>query len=234
METILDFCGHAEQVVSTVSRTKVINPALMTNPDGSKSDTYNTYVNYLQSIVDQKRAESGSVREIQEAERRLNGFKGKSVEFMVGGVTASDRENLKAAVEDAVFNCKSASKNGVGYGANYMAFMAVKESLDSLGSEDDTNVEYLRILYLAYCDLLRILYDIKSEDEFDTLIEDFDMQGCPKNIRSGEYDHKVLSSIKSDVIILDTISHILMNMYTCNQYLTQTVNHNIYIAEDRD
>jgi hypothetical protein len=26
----------------------------------------------------------------------------------------------------------------------------------------------------------------------------------------------------------------LMNMFTCNQYLVQTPNHNVYIAENRD
>ena len=46
--------------------------------------------------------------------------------------------------------------------------------------------------------------------------------------RTNDYDHKVLSSIKSDVIVLETIDKILTLMYTTNQYLVQTPAHNIY------
>ena len=51
------------------------------------------------------------------------------------------------------------------------------------------------------------------------------------NIRTNAYDGKVLSSIKSDVIVLDTIDKILSLMYTTNQYLVQTPAHNIYQKE---
>lgn len=236
VDTILDFCGHAEAVEANESRTKIINPAKMTNPDGTLSDEYNSYVNYLQSIVDKLRTESAKVREIQEAERRLNSFKGKNVQFLVGGITTSDRENTKAAVEDAVFNCRSAAKYGVGYGANYMAYSAIKELFHGANSKDK---EYYNIIYRAYINLISILYDslLDKEDDIDYLddfLDHMDANGCPLNIRTGEYDHKVLSSIRSDVIILETIQHILMNMFTCNQYLVQTPNHNVYIAENRD
>jgi chaperonin GroEL (HSP60 family) len=201
----------------------------MLNEDGSMSDDYNMYVSYLESIVTKLRAESASIKDIQEAERRLNSFKGKNVQFLVGGVTSSDRENTKAAVEDAVFNCKSAAKYGVGYGANFMAYSTIQDML----AKDPSN-EYIKILCRAYTDLLYILYDIRKDEDFTTLREGFKENGCPMNIRTHEYDHKVLSSIRSDVVILETIQHILMNMFTCNQYLVQTPNHNIYIAEDRD
>ena len=51
------------------------------------------------------------------------------------------------------------------------------------------------------------------------------------NIRTNEYDHAVLSSVKSDIIVLDTISKILALMYTTNQYLVPTPAHNIYEKE---
>ena len=44
------------------------------------------------------------------------------IDFLVGGITIADRNNLKASVEDAVLNCRSAAKYGVGYGANFMAY----------------------------------------------------------------------------------------------------------------
>ena len=53
------------------------------------------------------------------------------------------------------------------------------------------------------------------------------------NIATNEFDKKVLSSIKSDVIILETIEKILTLMYTCNQYLVQDPLHNSYIANEK-
>ena len=50
----------------------------------------------------------------------------------------------------------------------------------------------------------------------------------PLNIRTNDYDGTVLSSIKSDIIVLQTIDKILTLMYATNQYLVQTPAHNIY------
>ena len=49
---------------------------------------------------------------------------------------------------------------------------------------------------------------------------------------TNEYDGKVLSSIKSDIVILETIKKILTLMFTCNQYLVQDPMHNIYAKDD--
>ena len=56
--------------------------------------------------------------------------------------------------------------------------------------------------------------------------------GCPLNIRTNEYDHKVVSSIRSDICILETISKILTLMFTTNQYLVQAPVYNVYCADE--
>lgn len=227
-KTILDFCGHAELVQSDQLKTKIINPAKMFNEDGTYSNEYKMMVSYLKTQIEKCKQEDAGIEQISRAKRRYNSFKGNMVDFLVGGVTLADRANLKASVEDAVLNCRSAAVNGVGYGANYMAWKAIHDLL-----KNDNNIA-LRILYSAYTTLLKTLYGTSySEDKVNEIITISYDKGCPLNIATGEYDGKVLSSIKSDVIILETIKKILTLMYTCNQYLVQDPMHNPYIADEK-
>ena len=227
-KTILDFCGHAELVQSDQLKTKIINPAKMFNEDGTYSNEYKMMVSYLKTQIEKCKQEDAGIEQISRAKRRYNSFKGNMVDFLVGGVTLADRANLKASVEDAVLNCRSAAVNGVGYGANYMAWKAIHDLL-----KNDNNIA-LHILYSAYTTLLKTLYGTSySEDKVNEIITISYDKGCPLNIATGEYDGKVLSSIKSDVIILETIKKILTLMYTCNQYLVQDPMHNPYIADEK-
>ena len=226
-ETILDFCGSAELVESDQYKTKIIRPSKMFNENGEYSEDYKMMVNYLETQVEKAKQEDAGIEEIARAKKRLNSFKGNMVDFLVGGVTLADKNNLKASVEDAVLNCKSAAVNGVGYGANYMAFKALNNISGDWKAEDN---EIIEILKKAYAELIWTLYQpvVRSESK-DEFLNNMLEKGCPLNIRSDEYDGRVKSSIKSDVIILDTISKILTLMFTCNQYLTQTPMHNHYV-----
>lgn len=226
-ETIIDFCGYADMVQSDQLKTKIINPSKMFNEDGSYSDLYNTMLSYLETQVEKAKQEDAGIEQIARTKRRLNSFKGNMVDFLVGGVTLADRTNLKGAVEDAVLNCRSAATNGVGYGANFMAWQALNYLI-----KENSNDPAIRVLHTAYENLLKILYESFMHDD-KSIIYDFIEKGCPLNIRTRKYDGKVLSSIKSDIVILETIEKILTLMYTCNQYLIQTPAHNVYIAEEK-
>lgn len=228
-ETICDFCGGAELIQADSNKTKIIRPKKMFNDDGSYSDEYNTMVTYLKTEIEKCEAEDAGVEATARAKRRYNSFKGNMVDFLIGGITLSDRNNLKASVEDAVLNCRSAALNGVGYGANYMAYSVISEMKDEANYSGNAIVS---ALYDAYKELLTILYS-KSFSSLDTegILVNCIKNGCPLNIRTNEYDGKVLSSIKSDVIILETINKILSLMFTTNQYLVQTPMHNIYMAD---
>lgn len=231
-ETIINFCGSAELVEADQYKTKIINPSKMFNSDGTYSDDYNMMVNYLTTQVEKAINEDAGIEEISRAKRRLNSFKGNMIDFLVGGITLADRNNLKASVEDAVLNCRSAVKNGVGYGANYSAFKAIKCTI----SNDPKVCKMINILDSAYNELLGILYvDSASENnqDIDSMLNEILIKG-PYNIRTKKYDGKVKSSIDSDIIILKTISKILTLMYTCNQYLTQTPMHNLYVNLKED
>lgn len=229
LETITNFCGSAEMVEADQLKTKIINPKKMFNEDGSYSEDYKTMLSYLETQVEKCKQEDAGIEAISRAKRRLNSFKGNMVDFLVGGVTLADRANLKASVEDAVLNCRSASRDGVGYGANYMAWQALNE-LD----RENTYTAGYKVLYLAYEKLLNILYSSAyTADKASVIINHSIKEGCPLNIATNEFDKRVLSSIKSDVVILETIEKILTLMYTCNQYLIQSPAHNIYIADEK-
>ena len=230
VENITDFCGSAELIQADQVKTKIIRPSKMFNEDGTYSDEYNNMLTYLQTQVDKAINENDGIEQVARTKRRLNSFKGNMVDFLIGGLTISDRTNLKGSVEDAVLNCRSAAINGVGYGANYMAFSTLNEMRLEPKYSGDLMVN---ILYNAYKNLVSILYS-KSYDanDIDTIINESIKNKCPLNIRTNEYDGKVLSSIKSDTVILETINKILTLMFTTNQYLVQTPAHNIYIGDE--
>ena len=98
-------------------------------------------------------------------------------------------------------------------------------------SQTEKNI--LNILYDAYKDLEYRLYSCFG-DKTNYIVSKSLSEGNPMNIRTKEYDKSVLSSIRSDEVILDTIEKILSLMFTCNQYLVQTPMHNIYTADLRD
>ena len=89
----------------------------------------------------------------------------------------------------------------------------------------------VKILNEAYYDLCKILYRKTCDNEDAAaidIVKEMIKEGKPLNIRTNEYDGKILSSIRSDIVILETIDNILTMMFTCNQYLVQAPVYNIY------
>ena len=173
LETICDFCGHADQVRSDQLKTQVIRPAKMFNEDGTKSDLYNTMLTYLETQVTKAINDDAGVNEIARTKRRYNSLKGNMIDFLIGGVTLSDREALKSSVEDAVLNCRSAATNGVGYGANFMAYQTLYGMKEEPKYASDPIVN---ILFTAYRNLMSILYSksydpVEVIDILDTMIK---------------------------------------------------------------
>lgn len=229
INNICTFCGTADLIQADNSKTKIIRPAKMFNEDGTYSDEYTAMLSYLETQIEKCKNEDAGVEATARAKRRYNCFKGNMIDFLIGGITLSDRNNLKASVEDAVLNCRSAAVNGVGYGANYMAFSVLTEMKNEAKYSGDVVVG---LLYDAYKMLLEILYSKSySGNEVEDIIISSINKGCPLNIRTNEYDKKVLTSIRSDIVILETINKILSLMFITNQYLVQTPAHNVYIDD---
>jgi len=225
-ETIHNFCGYCDNFVADTEHARFINPDAMFNEDGGKSEQYFGMISLIEKRLEQAKRDGEKIGVIYGLKKRLYSLKGNMIEYLIGGISDQDRGNLKSSVEDAVLNCRSASTDGVGYGANYMALSVLYEMKNETKNNADAN-KYIDLLYNAYVTLFTKLYR-KDSDEMEFIIKESLEKGCPLNIRTNEYDGKVLSSIQSDVVILEAINKIIVMMYSCNQAQVPDPTYNIY------
>jgi chaperonin GroEL len=245
MENLHEFAGTADLVVSDNSKTKVINPKCMHNEDGTKSDIYNELLSGLEAMLENYEETKEELTKIGLLKRRINSLKANMVDYLVGGISMTDRDALRDLVEDAVLNCRSAAQDGVGYGANFeglRAFDQLSGNLIKLNNIDEvakktTDGKYFNIynlLAMAYFELtaqLYLTYCDNDKDKAYSIVRESLNKGCPMNIRTGEFDNTVLSSIKSEEIILDAISKIIGMVFTTNQYLCGDPINNVYVEK---
>lgn len=241
-ETVCDFYGECDLVEADIVSTKFINPACMheKDEDGTitvdengnlvHSTVFNSLISFLQAELANAVENNEDSDTIGRIRRRLQSLKANMVEYQVGGITISDRDALRALVVDAVKNCRSAVEHGVGNAANFEGFRAVVDILNWDWNEKDELKEILEIIYNAYLDIIKLLYSSTFDNDVDVaeVIERSLDEGTPYNIRTGEYDGKVLTSIDTDIKILDTISKIVSLMLTSNQAIIQHPSLNKY------
>ena len=228
-DNIETFAGEAELVSSDAYKTTFVNPKKMFNSVGKHSELFNQRTDYLQKQIEKLTVEGNTTTEIYTLKKRLNSLKGKMVEIYIGGVTIADRDAERDLLEDAVLNCRSAAINGVGYAANFEGYRAAL----SVTEDELTGIEadIADILVKQYYEIVYALYDSVGEEEIDNpheIIKQCIIHGCPYNITTGKYDYKVLTSIDTDICIIDTISKIITIMGTANQFILPTINMNNY------
>jgi hypothetical protein len=143
---------------------------------------------------------------------RLHGILGNLVEYYVGGMSISDREQTKYTVEDCILSCRSAFENGVGRASNVEGMMAAYK----LQAKSDMH----KIILEAYKTCTLKLYQTAVPEKTAELwLISVLASGFPVDIRTGKPSDKVKSSIMSDVSILNTLSKILTLMVTTNQLI---------------
>ena len=236
VENVWEFAGEAELVVADSKKTKFINPKHMHvyDEEGNVSEDpiYTAMVNFLQTEIDNcKGTESAS--EIGLLKKRLSALKANMVDYLVGGVTISERDANKDLVEDAIKNCKSASLYGVGRAANFEGLL---HSYNLMGEEfeDEIDKDIVCSIFDSYYKITKILYGTVCTDKdiIEKCIETSIFREFPYNISSGELTDEdkqtVKCSIMLDVNILDTLSKIVTMMVTCNQCLLQAPQLNTY------
>ena len=205
------------------------------NPVMSK--TYDSIVNFLNAEYKNAKETGEHAGVTGSLKRQLNAVKANMVELYVGGISISDRDSLRDLVEDAVLNCRSAATNGVGYGANVIGFTILEKSIkhnrssrayyDPLMMFDDYQSDYNgsdimnNIIYEAYRSTLMALYSTKYDNPEKIVKGILEADGIPCNMNTTEYDGKVLTSIESEPMILETISRIITIMFTANQAILQ-------------
>lgn len=232
-ETIDNFSGTADKIISDADKTTFINPLNMYNNDGSNSDLLNQRLDYLEKQIKKLEIEGNNTTDIYTLKKRLNSLKGKMVEIYIGGVTVADRDAERDLLEDAVLNCRSAALSGVGYAANFEGLRAANEVFFKYAEEPGSDKNVISgIIFDAYNQITRLLYStIPNKDEYDLdkmILDSLTIKYCPYNIATNKYDGKVLTSIDTDICTLTTISKIITIMATANQFILSTLNVNKY------
>lgn len=237
-KTIHKFAGSADLVISDVKSTKFINPSLMFDENGNKSEVFKNLVDSLKAELHKLEEDKTEVAQLNRLRRRIKSIECNMVDYLVGGISYTDRDAKKDLVEDAVLNCRSAAENGIGFGANFEALRACTAIYSELSKSKvsyiygkDIKLDAAKILLDSYRKLFKMIYDngnTISESDLDDIIEESIRYKCPLNIRTNEYDNKVLSSIKADIVILNTIINIIGLMFKTNQYLLPDPVYNTY------
>lgn len=231
-DTIFDWAGYCESVQASSTTTKFIRPKDMYNEDGSKSQIYENLVSFVESEIKKNSEDGGDIKETATLKRRLHSLKSNLTEIHVGGMTAADRDALLHSIEDSVKNCRSAAKNGVGWGANFTGLLAVEDLYkDSKGyvqeSSNDPFITLIDIVRKAYRSLVIDLYSTRLNYPEELLNKSIDRR-MPINLRNSNWDGKVKSSIESDSIIMNSVFTIVGKMVTCNQFILPDSRYNTY------
>ena len=228
------FAGSADLVRSDAEKSVFINPKNMyegTDGEGNPklSTMYNTYLQSLKNELEEAERATMDLNIIGNIRRKIHCLQSNMVDFAIGGITVGERDSLRHLVEDAVKSCASAAQYGVGYAANCEGLLATHKLI---GSDELISP----ILADAYKQLVMKLYTktLSTEEAEDAFSETF-VKEMPIDLRSKEFNGKVLGSIMSDVVILETISKILSLMITCNQVILPNPAHMInYTPIDAD
>ena len=231
LETIHEFAGHAELVSADYEKTKFINPQGLT--DGS--NIYDSLVSFLEAEIKNATDQNEDKVKIGRLKKRLKCLKANLVEYLVGGISVSDRDSLRDLVEDAVKNCASAAEYGVGRAANFEGLSAIYRIVSETGKEDALKSDIAIAIFKAYFEAARILYKtVVDEDKVDEIVKVSINNNCPFNVmdlfagKDLEKTTNVLCSIRTDIEILNAISKIITMMVTSNQCLLQTTQLNRY------
>lgn len=254
---IKTFAGTTEKAVIDSTSMKIINPSKKYDEKGELSTFFNQYIDSLKAELAKYEETNQEVVLIGKLKRRINRLCGNMVDLFVGGIGTTDRMALSDSVEDAVLNCRSAAQDGVGYGANYEGLrvfnsMSSKYEEELKKVEDNKNAsedelliakikaEVSDALLRSYVRLVELIYLPYTDDnEKDALKivalslanEDENLRK-PFNIISEDFDDKVLTSIKTEPAILDSISRIMSILYDTNQFLLPSPQFNIYTMGD--
>lgn len=231
-----EFGGKAELLVADTKTTKVINPELMfvNDEEGKRvfSSEYNNLLASLEAQLAQLDTLKESATEVNVLRRRIQSLKCNMVDYLIGGVSYTDRDALKDAVEDAVLNCRSAAKEGIGYAANFEGLRAAYEVAEVTSNLSPIREAVSNAVYKAYANTVARIYvdymaveDIEQDDLIKTLIE----RNKPIDVTGN--DREVLSSIKTDPTTLQAIVDIVGLMFKTNQFLCPIPDMNTYTAE---
>ena len=176
VDTVLSFCGYADEVKADAYKTTFINPRNMfktytedgenykvgdfvLDEEGNRvySEVYNTQIAFLEQQLKLAISQGQDLNVTGNLKRRIHSLKANMVDYYVGGVTATDRDSTRKLVEDAVKNVRSAAVDGVGFGTNYEGLRAayiMRCNANHTGLES----AIIDAIYDAYLQMSKLLY----------------------------------------------------------------------------
>lgn len=233
---IKTFAGTAEKAVIDNLTTKIINPKELRDSNGEVTEFFKNYINELKSTLEKYQELKEEIIKIGNLKRRIHILQGNLVDLYVGGIGNNDRAALTYNIEDAVLNCRSAAEYGVGFGANYEGLIALTEIKEKYNKTDNpVEYEIVKLLYDSYVELIGKIYYPYFENEEkvkSAIFETKENKLCPFNIITGKRDNTVISSIKTEISILDSIRRIITLLFNTNQFLVPDPRFNIYTMDD--
>lgn len=232
---ILTFAGTAEKAVIDHLTTKIINPKELRDSNGNITEFFKNYIEELEATLAKYQELKEEIIKIGHLKRRIHILQGNLVDLYIGGIGNNDRAALTYNVEDAVLNCRSAAEYGVGNGANYEGLKVITKMKEEINDkDDDIKIKIIDIMYNAYVNLIYKIYYPYFEDNEKTneiILENLD---CPFNIITGKRDQTVLSSIRTETSILDSIRRIITLLLNTNQFLVPGAMFNVYTMDEED
>ena len=234
LETVHNFAGTAELVSADNNKTKFINPKSVIDEDGATD----RLIAFLKSEIKKANEENEDILTVGRLKKRLNCLEANMIEFLVGGISVSDRDSLRDLVEDAVLNCASAAENGVGRAANFEGLSAIYKLYSECDPDNSIRYEIISAIFSAYYKAAEILYgSVISPEDIPNIIARSIQENKPfnvidlfnaKDLSEVKASDDVLCSIRTDGVILDAISKIITMMVTSNQCLLQSTVINRY------
>lgn len=246
LENITEWCGHADEVISDALSSQFVNPEMMYNHDDNgkrvgesgEGYVYRSLVDYLHKELDNATINATDDITIGKLKKRLHSLESNVVDYLIGGINVVDRDCDKILAKDAVFNCRSAVENNVGYGCNIEGFLAtldllkgnefLKEETDEVKKEIKCKV--LCLISAAYKQLILSLLQTtgRSEEEVSNMYKNIKNERKPIDLLTGEISDSVLSTIESDAVVLESIAKIITVMFSANQAMLPDVMANVY------
>lgn len=183
-----------------------------------------------------KEEEATNYDYIAKCSKRVGALKNTFANLYIQGTTLHDTSALKDLAEDAVLNCRSCAQNGYGYGTMFETVFAVercKYNASSKGKETLTE----QLVYEAY----DVIYNMAKGVVLQIYAEYFTDPGSvfaeaceyhvPMNLRTGTFfsENKgdaVITSIFTDVEILNCISSTVLMTLRSNQIILPSAQHN--------
>lgn len=213
METLNQNCGTCEKIIIDGSKTMFKGIA--------SKERFKEVIEQLKlQITNEERKMNPNHSHISSYMKRINKLTSQVIEIYINSISTSDKCNKFLVYEDVCTSVMNAAKNGVGRAASYELYNAVS----SLNIENYNNLEKDIYNCISSSTISLISYLISTSKKYDDtsiskIFVDIDEKKLPYNIITSEYDHNLLTTIMSDIEILNSISVILSNLITTNQML---------------